>query len=76
MVFGNWIVVASILRKIYCFSVGFVRVCFLVFVSVLGHMVDALASGADEGRGGCDMPRGVVNRALIRGCPNGETRHE
>lgn len=24
-----------------------------------------------EGR---DSPRGVVNRALIRGCPNGETR--
>jgi hypothetical protein len=24
--------------------------------------------------GGRDSPRGVVNRALIRGCPNGETR--
>ena len=24
--------------------------------------------------GGCDKPRGAVNRALIRGCPNGETR--
>ena len=23
---------------------------------------------------GCDKPRGVVKRALIRGCPNGETR--
>ena len=23
---------------------------------------------------GCVMPRGVVNQALIRGCPNGETR--
>ena len=24
--------------------------------------------------GGCDKPRGAVNRAVIRGCPNGETR--
>jgi hypothetical protein len=24
--------------------------------------------------GGRDRPRGVVNRAVIRGCPNGETR--
>ena len=26
--------------------------------------------------GGCDKPRGAVNRAVIRGCPNGETQHE
>jgi hypothetical protein len=26
--------------------------------------------------GGCDKPRGAVNRALIRGFPNGETRQE
>jgi hypothetical protein len=25
--------------------------------------------------GACDMPRGVGNRALIRGFPNGVTRH-
>ena len=25
--------------------------------------------------GGCDKPRGAANLALIRGCPNGETRH-
>jgi hypothetical protein len=24
--------------------------------------------------GGCDKPRGAANQALIRGCPNGETR--
>ena len=24
--------------------------------------------------GGRDSPRGVVNQAVIRGCPNGETR--
>jgi len=24
--------------------------------------------------GGRDSPRGVVNRAVIRGCPNGETQ--
>ena len=29
----------------------FVLWCFVVFVSVLGRMVDALAIGADEGRG-------------------------
>jgi len=26
--------------------------------------------------GGCDKPRGAVNRAEIRGFPNGETQHE
>ena len=26
--------------------------------------------------GGCDKPRGAANRAVIRGCPNGETRLE
>ena len=26
--------------------------------------------------GGCDKPRGAVNRAVIRGFPNGETRQE
>jgi hypothetical protein len=26
--------------------------------------------------GGCDMPRGAVNRAVIRGFPNGETRQD
>ena len=25
--------------------------------------------------GGRDRPRGAVNRAVIRGCPNGETQH-
>ncbi len=25
---------------------------------------------------GRDSPRGVVKRAVIRGCPNGETQHE
>ena len=25
--------------------------------------------------GGCDKPRGAADRASIRGCPNGETRH-
>ena len=25
--------------------------------------------------GGCDKPREAANQALIRGCPNGETRH-
>ncbi len=26
--------------------------------------------------GGCDKPRGAVNRALIRGFPNGGTPHQ
>ena len=26
--------------------------------------------------GGCDKPRGAVNQAVIRGCPNGETQLE
>ncbi len=26
--------------------------------------------------GACDKPRGVGNRAVIRGCPNGETQLE
>jgi len=25
--------------------------------------------------GDCEKPRGAVDRASIRGCPNGETRH-
>jgi hypothetical protein len=25
---------------------------------------------------GCDKPREAVNRALILGCPNGETRYD
>ena len=25
--------------------------------------------------GGCEKPRGAADRASIRGCPNGETRH-
>ena len=25
--------------------------------------------------GDCEKPRGAVDQALIRGCPNGETRH-
>ena len=37
-------------------------------------MVDALATRGDEGRGSCDKPRGAGKQALIRGCPNGETR--
>jgi hypothetical protein len=56
VVFGNWIVVASI-RWMRC--PGGWRVCLCNFdinfgfcvVSVLGRMVDALASRADEGRG-------------------------
>ena len=56
MVFGNWIVVASI-KGMRCPGGWRVLLCnfeitlVFVFVSVLGRMVDALASRADEGRG-------------------------
>ncbi len=39
-------------------------------------MVDALASGGDEGRGKLRKASGSCIRALIRRCPNGETRLE
>ena len=48
----------------------------VVETSYEGHMVDALASRADEGRWSLDKPWGVGNQAVIRGCPNGETQHE
>jgi hypothetical protein len=37
------------------------------------RMVNALASGADEGRSNLRKASGSRKRALIRGCPNGET---
>ena len=53
MVFELWIVVASILnRRMPPGGVcGWFVANFLLCVSVSGRMVDALASGADEGRG-------------------------
>jgi hypothetical protein len=56
VVFGNWIVVASIKGMrcpvwVACSFVQFLKTLVFVFVSVLGRMVDALASRADEGRG-------------------------
>jgi hypothetical protein len=55
VVFGNWIVVASI-KGMRCpvggvFFCAILKTLVFVFVSVLGRMVDALASRADEGRG-------------------------
>ena len=32
--------------------------------------MDALVLKGDEGRGGCDKPRGAAKQALIRGFPN------
>ena len=53
MVFECWIVVASILSRMADLSAVLFECLytFFVFVSVKGRMVDALASGADEGRG-------------------------
>lgn len=45
LLFGNCIVDASICSDFLCCWVSF------VCLSVLGRMVDALAAGADEGRG-------------------------
>ncbi len=39
-----------------------------------GHLVDALASRGDEGRGTLRKGMGSREQALIRGFPNGETR--
>ncbi|XLG02607.1 Hypothetical protein ACI5QO_02460 [Enterococcus faecalis] len=37
--------------------------------------MDALALGADEGRGEQRYASGSCTQALIRGCPNGETQY-
>jgi len=37
-------------------------------------LVDALAPRGDEGRGTLRKAMGSCEQALIRGCPNGETR--
>jgi len=42
--------------------------------SYTGHGVDALAPGADEGRGRRRNAPGSCEQALIRRYPNGETR--
>ena len=39
-------------------------------------MVDALARTGDEGRGKLRKASGSCKRAMIRGCPNGETQWE
>jgi len=46
----------------------------LKWSSYTGHGVDALAPGADEGRGRRRNAPGSCEQALIRRCPNGETR--
>ena len=44
-----------------------------LWLSYKGRTVDALAPGADEGRGERRNASGSCKRALIRRCPNGET---
>ena len=39
------------------------------------HKVNALASGAEEGRVQLRKAAGSCKQALIRGCPNGETSY-
>ena len=52
----------------------------ILIVFVCGQVVKGIRwmSGHQEPMkdvGGRDSPRGVVNLAVIRGCPNGETQH-
>ena len=42
--------------------------------NAIRHTVDALASRGDEGRGKLRKAWGSCTRAVISGCPNGETR--
>ena len=46
-----------------------------LLLSVYGRTTDALASGGDEGRGRLRKAAGSRQQALIRGYPNGTTRH-
>ena len=51
------------------------HLCMTEFrASVEGHLVDALASRGDEGRGTLRKASGRWEQPLIRRCPNGETR--
>ena len=47
----------------------------IFLLSVYGRTTDALASGGDEGRGRLRQAAGSRQQALIRGFPNGTTRH-
>jgi hypothetical protein len=49
---------------------------FLVCVSVEGARWMPWYQEPMKDVGGCDKPGGVVNRAVIPGCPNGVTRLE
>jgi hypothetical protein len=77
-----WIVDASIL--ICCGRLLFAAmVCAGVCVPGVGCCGEVVEGawwmsghqGPMKDVGGRDSPRGVVNRAVIRGCPNGVTRH-
>ena len=71
----NCIVDASILLFVFCDRMFLVLLWFLLFVVLSvrwmpwhqGPMKDVVA---------CDIPRGAGWRAVIRGFPNGGTRHE
>ena len=80
VVWFGWLVVICIVVRVSvmqvflsCFSLFFWwnRVWFVVF---LGVRWMPWYQGPMKGVVDCDIPRGVVERALIRGCLNGGTR--
>jgi hypothetical protein len=62
-------------RGVILLQEGSEHLCMTEFrASVEGHLVDALASRGDEGRGTLRKASGRWEQPLIRRCPNGETR--
>lgn len=51
----------------------FIFLCVVFFVACKGAWWMPWHAEPMKDVEGRDRPRGVVNRALIRGCPNGET---
>jgi hypothetical protein len=81
VVVENCTVDASILFSVAVFPAA---VLLELFLGDVGWCVGQVVKGARwmpghqepmKDVGGRDSPRGAVNRAVIRGCPNGETRH-
>ena len=76
VLFENCTVDASIFICFVVVFVCFVCVFLMVLAGVLCKGVRWMPGYQEPMKdvGGCDKPRGVVNRAVIRGCPNGGTR--
>ena len=78
--FLGWLVVFCIVVRVSVMLVFFVLVFVLLVILLFGFVVCKGVrwmpwyQGPMKGVVDCDMPRGVVERALIRGCPNGGTQ--